>query len=234
MLRLFALTAGLLAGITAASAADMPVKAPPKVANPFISYIGNGAYWFGGVFGGASTVDLASPNQGRLNATGGGLSAGGGYMWGWGSTWTAVDVRGNYDALSATGTCTGVACAFRQNVSIELRAKYGADSSKLASILPSFDLSGLFNVLPQVPTGVSTLSHPYVFAYGEVSENRTDVAAVGIKRWRDEIGGGVGMIHQIGTNKALDTWAKCGFDPGSIGSTFKLGTTCKGGVDLIF
>lgn len=235
MKRMLIAALAALAFVGPAFAADMPVKAPPRIVNPFISYLGSSFYWFGGAFGGGSTVDLAVPaNQTRLNATGGGLSAGGGYMWGHGTTWTAVDVRGNYDALSASGVCAGAACAFRQRSSIEARVKYGADSSVLANVIPNFGLSGLFDVLPQIPSGASTPSHPYVFAYGEISQDRTNVAAVGLKRWRDEVGGGVGMVHQLGANKAIDTWAKCGFDPGSIGTTFKLGTTCKGGVDLIF
>lgn len=233
MLKTIALTTALLAAATGAFAADMPVKAPPKIVNPFTSYLGNAFYWFGGGFGGASTVDLTA-NQGRLNATGGGLSVGGGYMWGHGTTWIATDVRVNYDALSAAGTCIGVACSFRQNLSIEGRVKYGGDSTKLAAILPSLDLSGLFNVLPSVPDGVSTTSHPYIFGYGEASEARTNVAVISTTKWRGELGGGVGMVHQLSSNRAVDTWAKCGFDPGSVGTTFKLGTTCKGGVDLIF
>lgn len=235
MLRLLALATGLLGAITAASGADMPVKAPLKPSNPFILYQGSAFYWFGGGFGGGSTVDLSvGANQGRLNATGGGVSAGGGYMWGRGTTWIAVDARVNYDALSSSGVCTGVACAFRQKVSIEGRLKYGGDSSVLANWLPNLGLSGLFDVLPPIGAGISTPSHPFVFAYGEVSEDRANVAVISATRWRGEFGAGVGMVHQIGANKALDTWAKCGFDPGSGGATFKIGTTCKGGVDLIF
>lgn len=235
MLRLIALTVGLACGIGTAFGADMPTKARPAFTNPFISYQNSAFYWFGGGFGGASTVDLAAGlNQVRLNATGGGVSAGGGYMWGHGTTWTAIDVRVNYDTFSGAGICTGAVCAFRQNLAIEGRLKYGGDSSRLAGLLPSFDLSGLFNVLPPIRDGILTPAHPYIFGYGEASQNHADMGAIGIKRWRSEFGGGVGIVHQLSSNKALDTWARCGFDPGSIGTTFKLGTGCKGGVDLIF
>lgn len=237
MLRPICAILGLLAGITAVQAADMPVKAAPKRVNPFISYTNSGFYFFGGGFGGATNVEVGT--TGRLSASGGGVSAGVGWMKGFTTTWAAVDVRANYSSIGAEGTCAaGVACSFAQRTTVEVRAKYGADSTKLAQWLPSFGLSGLFDVLPVVPDGVQTPSHPYIFGYGEVGRNKTDVALLNAKAWRNEIGAGVGMVHQMGARTAIDTWAKCGVDPGSsfgIGTTTtKLGTSCKGGLDLIF
>lgn len=235
MLRTFALMGGLLAGLATASAADLPVKAP-RPSNPFINYVGSGLYWFGGGFGGATTVDVGV--AGKLNASGAGVSAGGGYMWGHTTTWTAVDIRVNYATTGASGLCgIATACSFRQNTSVEARVKYGADSSKLANLIPSFGLSDLFNVLPPLRDGVVTPAHPYVFAYGEVGRNRADVAVVDDKKWRGELGAGVGIVHQVGSNRAIDTWAKCGIDPASKSAGvagIKLGTSCRGGLDLIF
>lgn len=238
MLKAITLTTAVLASIAAASAADLPVKAPPKASNPFINYAGSGVYWFAGAFGGATTVDATSgANGAKLSATGAGVSGGAGWMWGRTTTWIAADARVNYATTSVDALCgIGTACSFKQNFSLEGRVKYGSDSSTLANWLPNLGLSALFDVLPVV--GAVTPSHPYVFAYGEVGRDRTAVLALGRTQWRGEYGGGVGMVHQIGPNKALDTWAKCGIDPGSqtvIGAAnFKLGTTCKGGLDLIF
>lgn len=236
MLRLIALALGLVCGITAALAADMPIKAPPKFSNPFINYAGSGIYWFGGVFGGSTNV---ATETGHLASSGGGGSAGAGWMWGRTTTWTAVDVRGNYSTASATGICAlGTVCSLRQNVSIEARVKYGSDSTALAAWLPNLGLSSLFDVLPVLPGGTQTPSHPYVFGYGEAARNKTDIGIVDIQKWRTEVGLGVGMVHQLGASKAIDTWAKCGVDTGSRvvagTSSIRLGTTCKGGVDLIF
>lgn len=238
MLKTIALVAGLACLAVTASAADLPVKAPPKASNPFINYVGSGVYWFAGGYGGATTVDTTVGATGaKLSATGAGVSAGGGYMWGRTTTWIAVDARANYATTSVDALCgIGTLCSFQQNVSIEGRVKYGSDSSTLGNLLPNLGLSSLFDVLPAV--GALTPSHPYIFGYGEVGRNRADMAALGLTKWRSELGGGVGMVHQIGTNKAVDTWVKCGFDPGSsqaIGAaTFKLGSTCKGGLDVLF
>lgn len=232
------LSLAFLAASTAYGA-DMALKAP-KASNPYIMYTGSGLYWFGGGFGGATIVDATAGGVGtHLNATGAGVSAGGGYMWGHTTTWTAVDVRVNYATISVDAACgIGTLCAFRRNTSIEARVKYGSDSTKLASLIPSLDLSGIFGVLPVVPANIATPAHPYIFGYGEFGRNQVDIAALDQKKWRGELGAGAGIVHQIGANKALDTWAKCGFEPGSnvavVGASLKLGATCKGGVDLIF
>lgn len=238
MLRTTTAILGLLWGLCAASAADMPVKAPNKVSNPFISYTGSGWYWFGGAFGGQTTIDTTSGvRNGTISASGAGVSAGGGFMWGRGTTWIAVDARANYATTGGSELCgVGTLCSFQQHVSIEGRAKYGSDSSALTNWLPNLGLSGLFDVLPQV--GPVAPSHPYLFAYGEVGRNHVDIAALDQTKWRTEFGGGVGMVHQMGVNRALDTWVKCGFAPAgntAIGvSSLKIGSTCKGGMDIIF
>ncbi len=237
MLRTATAILGLLWGIGAVSAADMPIKAAPKRVNPFISYQGSGFYWFGGAFGGSTIVDAGVTH---LNASGAGMSAGGGWMKGNGTTWFSADLRANYSTVSVDAVCAAnVACALSQKVSGEARLKYGSDSTTLARWIPNLGLSGLFDVLPAIPDGVSMPSHPYVFGYGEVARNRVDIGVLDTKKWRTEIGAGVGMVHQIGATKAVDTWAKCGTDVGSAiagvgATTVKLGATCKGGMDLIF
>lgn len=236
MLRSITLTVGLLAAITGASAADMPMKAP-KPTNPFISYAGSGVFWFGGAFGGATTVDTAAGGvNGRLNASGAGVSAGAGWMWGRTTTWIAADLRVNYATTSVDALCgPATVCSFKQNTSIEARVKYGGDSSRLASFLPDLGISDLFSILPAV--GALTPSHPYVFGYGEIGRRQVDIAALDQRKWRGELGGGVGMVHQVGTNRAVDVWTKCGFDNATTSTgavSLRLGTTCKGGIDLIF
>lgn len=232
MRKSFCAILGLLATVVGASAADMPVKAPPR--NPFISYNGNSWYLFGGAFGGEADVTIVGANGGRLAATGAGVSAGAGWMWGRQTTWTAIDLRTNYATISTSGLCAlGTACSLRQSISVEVRAKYGSDSTALANWLPNLGLSGLFDVLPALPAGAQTTSHPYLFGFSEVGRNRADVAFTDITSWRTDFGGGVGLVHQLGGTKALDTWAKCGVGTNG-GATFRLGTTCKGGMDIIF
>lgn len=234
----------VLAGLGVASAADMPVKAPAGRVNPFISYLGSGWYMFVGGFG--EQTDLAT-GAGRLSATGGGVSGGAGWLWGRGSTWIAADVRGNYSTTSASTMCSSLAaCDFRRNASAEVRLKYGSDSSTLANLIPSLGLSSLYDVLPVAPGGVSP-SHPYAFLWARGSENKTDIAPVGVavlattaSRFKYDIGAGVGLIHQLDSRKVIDVWARCGLSPGQsqvglvANTNIKIGSTCGGGMDVIF
>lgn len=245
MLRTIALSLGLLAAAGVASAADLKVKAPVGRTNPYISFIGSGYYLFVGGFG--EQTDLAT-GTGRLSATGAGVSGGAGWMWGRGATWIAADVRGNYSTTSAATMCgSSASCDFRRNASAELRVKYGSDSSTLANLLPNLGLSSLYDILPVLPGGVSTPSHPYAFLWARGADNKTDVApigavapATGASRFKYDVGAGVGMVHQLDAKKVIDVWAKCGLSPGQTqvglvaNSALKIGGTCGGGMDIIF
>jgi hypothetical protein len=223
-----------------ALAADMPVKATVNK-NPFINYTGSGLYWFVGTFAESADINFgAGVASSRMSAFGSGGSAGVGYMYGLKTSWVAADIRVSYTNTAADVSCLQAAatCSFARNLSTEVRAKYGSDLTALSNLLPAIGLSGIFDVLPVVPLGaVPATAHPYVFTAARVSENKANLLAVGIEKWRTDFGLGAGIVQQVGAGKVIDLWAKCGVTPSDVTSgitTLRFGKTCMGGADFVF
>lgn len=210
-----------LASIVAlpAYAADLPVKA--LIRQPILfTYVGSGFYMGLGTWGEVDKAKIVSPlNLQAVNgyAAGGSINGTAGYMWGNGTTWTAIEASISYQNIGITdnnGSSVGSRFGFTE------RALFGGPITSVLSLLPN-----LSTVFPVLPTPIaSTTTHPYVFAAVHQDDVSAEFGLTNAKVWRVRGGLGVGLKQQLGSTSpnpaasgvTADIWAEYLMDGASI------------------
>jgi hypothetical protein len=172
------LAAALFAALTAAaSAADMPVKAP---ASPFQTYTGSGFYWGVGTTSGVDqssvtgTTFASSLVTSNLTAAGQSLDAEVGYIWGNASIagfaqWARVGASGSYQNISA-GVSTGGNSAW---VASRWQATqfFDVGGDLFQRILTAWNIGNVFpSFTPQLPSNIAVATTPRQYWGVAVSE----------------------------------------------------------------
>lgn len=209
-MRKFILTTALALTPLSAIAADlMPVKAaPPSV---LLTYRGNGTYFGLGTF--AENDKISAAGTGTLGGLGGTFAVGasinavGGYMWGDGTSWKAIEVMGSYKNVGVTTVSnTGVPMAFDSRYGFTERLKIGGPVTALLAALPN--LGGLFPVLPAAPIGGVGNTHPYLFGALHEDPLRTNIGVAAGRAWIVKGGFGLGLMQQLSSRLTADLWAE--------------------------
>lgn len=204
MLRPICAILGLLAVTAVASAADMPVKAPPK-AKLIYPYAQGGFYLGLGMSGVATAAQINAGGVAGLKsyAAGGMAHAIVGYSFTFGpNRWLAFENLVSYESTGvdlACGTANRL-CSFTSRLGAEQRIIYGGDSSIVTQWLPD-----LFSGFPSIPISAdNTMFHPYFGGF--VREARVDAVAgiVGKKEWNVTYGPTLGFLTLL-KRGALDT-----------------------------
>lgn len=224
---LLCLAAGLaLLGGQQASAADIAMKAQPR---PRVALTYTGSGWYGaiGTFAEMDRATVDGPQGVAFSGftAGASLAIGGGYMWGDGTTWKAIEILGHYQNIG-NGSAVG------QQVQGSVSSKFGFTErfllggpllAALQGLVPQGGLSGVIPVIPALPTG-TTGAHPYIFLAAhqdDISANYSAVDALGkpsgtgdAKVWRVRAGAGMGVQTQFTPTTpgaipvVMDVWAE--------------------------
>lgn len=208
-------------------AADMPVKAKPRI---LLTYLGSGMYFGAHTFAQTNRIDASSPAGSTLGGTFAvGAAVGGtfGYMWGDGTTWKAIEAMASYKNISAASVTTaGTVATIDSKVSFTQRFKFGGDPvMAILNLVPN--LSTQFPVLPSLPIGSIGTSHPYVFGALHEDDVSASLGLMTGKAWQVKGGFGIGLMSLMGATASnpsgipitVDVWAE--FIP--VGASFNLG-----------
>lgn len=223
-----------------ASAADLPVKAPPRFVAPPAAT--SGVYWIMGM-GGEATKIGATPTLGLPASTfaAGGMMIGG---FGWATPIgvnRAIAIEGvvNYANTGATQ----VGASFDNRLSGTQRLLYIGDQSMLTRFLPDLSLTSIFPAAPALPTGVAVcavgqacnpLVLPYIGAVLHEARNDITMGGFGTKFVRVTYGATVGMKTPLTDGSVIDTFAEITSSSGAhlLGTnlTAREGVTARVGV----
>lgn len=221
-----------------ASAADLPVKAPPRAA--LISaypYETGGTYFGIGTF--AETEKINTPLGQDMFAAGASITGTVGYTRPLSAgSWVAVEGQFAYANTGANNVCAaGTPCSIHSKLSGELLAKYGGNLSDLSALLPG--LGSAFPTMPTIP-GTNPTVHPYVGAGLLVSRDELDALGLGERRVRARGVARVGFLTQKDNGTVVDTWAEWSPRPGGNlslptvqadpGTRFRIGLTAFWGM----
>lgn len=197
----------ILASLSSANAADMlPVKALPKPTVLF-TYAGSGLYFGLGTF---AENDKLSSSGGLIDIggayqVGASINAVGGYMWGNGSTWAAVEAMAGYKNVGVeTMAGPNTPAVFSSRYGFTERVKVGGPITALLSMLPS--IAGQFPTLPSVALGSNV--HPYLFAAAHQDPLRSSIGLAEGKAWIIKGGFGIGAMSQLSPRIVMDVWAE--------------------------
>lgn len=201
---------GLLALNTVAFAADMPVKAAPKLVSAYPD--ASGLYWSVGTYGEATKLGVVAPVGPSTStfAAGGNLSVGGGYVWSFGPL-RSIAIEGTINYANTGANVVGVNANTR--ISGTQRILYLGDLSMFTQWLPN--LSTAFPVLPSLPANAPTcpigttcnpLSQPYIGAVLHEARNEFSMGAFNDKELRITYGAVLGLRTRLTDGSAVDTW----------------------------
>lgn len=195
----------LLATTIAASAADMPVKAPQQRVIGAYPYETGGAYFGVGTF--AETEKINTPLGQDVFAAGASLTGTIGFTKPLTpGSWVAIEGQIAYANTGTNNVCAaGVQCAVSSKLSGELLAKYGGNLQDLGGIIPN--IGSAFPTLPTIP-GNNPLVHPYIGAGVLVVKDELDALGLGDKKVRARGVMRVGFLTQKDTGTVIDTWAE--------------------------
>lgn len=210
LLKTIALTTALLAAATGAFAADMPVKAPPKV-NFTFPYSTSG--WYIGA-GGGGEFQKASVNAGGVGlssiAAGGVVDALVGYSFALSPDRAiAAELIGSYSGASTNLSCGGaVACSFASRASVTAKVKYIGNIQSIIGFLP--DLFGDFPTLPSVPIadGSNPSVHWYIGGYVKGADESAGAGILSVDKFQVTFGPTLGIITKLKSGGAIDTFAQ--------------------------
>lgn len=208
--------AGLaLLGQWPAAAADLSVAKAPKQ-RVLWTYAGSGTYFGLGTYGEAQRATIAGLNGSGVDAyaAGGAVALVGGYMWGDGTTWKAIEVSAHWSNTSAGSTAPAVPSEVSSRVGFTERFLLGGPLASMLTMLPN--LSTVFPTLPVLPAGAVGTSHPYIFIAAHQDQIGTEYGLAAAKVWRIRGGAGVGVKSQLGqagnlsqgSPVTLDVWAE--------------------------
>jgi hypothetical protein len=203
--RLFAFCLLLALLTPVARAADVAVKAPSGLAGLVSStgpYTGKGWYIGAASEVGSAHAGTTSINAGDVSATSGAVGLRGGYMWGFGRWWTAVDGFFGWQNLNSGGLGISGPASFSQRFIV------GGQLSDIMSLLPSLGAIAVPSLPQLAPGQVVTNTHLYMFG----SFDETDVSAnfgLGSRRqWLFAPGFGIGAMSRLSSGSVIDVYAK--------------------------
>lgn len=235
-MRTFLVLSAAVLGLTAAQAADLPVKAP--VPNVLMGYPYQGSGLFGGigVVGAVLSADVGNAGNGTsLFSAGAALDLTFGYQWAMGGNWYALEGSAQYTNMGGSVACgPSVNCSVTSRWGFEQRAVIGFPINLVLSVLP--DLGNFFPALPALPGGVkvaSTTSHPYVFAGLREDDVSASIGAAFAQAWKVQPLVGIGMRQQWTQGLVVDTSASCTFANtgiaigGTLGGSASFGRDCR-------
>lgn len=246
MKRIALLMALLISG--PAVAADLPVKAAPKLFSTYPA--GSGWYWDFGMYGEATKLGITSPVGPSTStfAAGGNLTIGGGYVYALSAT-RKIAAEGSINYANTGANQSGV--DFRSKVSGTQRLLYIGDSSMLTQWLPNLSLVDIFPtasplpLAPLCPVGQSCnpLTMPYIGAVLREARNEITMGGVADTRLRVTYGATFGLMTPMADGSVIDTWTSATsssgahlslLGPGGViaheGVTYQAGVTYKFGV----
>lgn len=198
--------------VVPAMAADLAVL-PMKARQPILfTYSGSGVYLGIGTYGEVDKAKIVTPlglEQVNGFAAGGAVSAVAGYMWGNGTTWSAVEGMVSYQNIGADAAAGG---SISSRFGFTERVLFGGPITSVLGLLPN--LSTVFPVLPN-PIA-STTTHPYIFAAVHQDDVSADFGLGNAKVWRIRGGLGAGLKQQLGSTApnpaasqvTADIWAE--------------------------
>lgn len=215
---LLVVLAGLaLLGQWPAAAADLSVAKTAAKPRVLLSYAGSGTYFGLGTHGEAQRATIAGLNGPGVDAyaAGGAVALVGGYMWGDGTSWKAIEASAHWSNTSAGSTANpGVPSEISSRVGFTERFLLGGPIASMLSFLPN--LSTAFPTLPVLPAGAVGTSHPYLFVAAHQDQIGAEYGLAASKVWRIRGGAGVGVKSQLGqagnlttgSPVTLDVWAE--------------------------
>jgi hypothetical protein len=207
-----AIIAVVLAAMSAAHAADMPVKALAPV-GPFQTYTSSGLY-----FGAGSTAKVADSSvngnllatnlaTGNVNAAGGTVDFEAGYIWGnaslagfanWARVYSDVSYQNITGGISAPGNDASVASRWSAQQGVDINAdlvNYFLTALNLKNPFPAFS--------PQPPANISVAStaHQYVGAFATEQGLKGNIGQATGTSWAAAFGVRTGWLWQtLGTS----------------------------------
>lgn len=237
---LLGLAAALIA--TAASAADLPVKAPALISTAY-PYQSSGLFF--GIYteGGGGSVSATVPGVGAasLSTTDAGFGGTIGYAWGSKTSTLAYSVEADFGFTNFNGNNAGF--ALQGPLSFEQRFVVFTPFANLMSMLPNFpNLFGTIPPFPLLPTGVTASNLQTGLAFG-VKEKDISTSFAGLssnKEWRVEPVIKLIMMEQLSNGTAVRAWAGVAMpDKGKIigpvpNSSAVLGPEVLAGVGVYF
>ncbi len=204
---------GVFLGLALASAqaADLPLKAPPKL-NALGPYTGSGLYVGFNAGGGGGSADMAAANvvalQGLVGVTVG-------YAWSMPSGTAFAAVEGDFDVMNlSTGSNAGL--TLNGPADLEQRVLYGFPVQGFLSQVPL--IGTLFGNTPlppfqTLPPGVTaTNSHMHVFAGVDEKDISANFGLASNRAWLIAPEIGIGNRVQLSNGFAMDTSIAAQFD----------------------
>lgn len=220
-----------LLGNWPAAAADIPVgKARPRVA---LTYTGSGWYGMLGTFAEMDRATIDGPQGVAFSGftAGASIAIGGGYMWGDGTTWKAIEVFGSYQNIG-NGSAVGQPVQGSINSKLGFTERFLLGGPLLAALQGLVPFGGINSSLPVPPLPIGTAgSHPYIFLAAHQDDVSANYLNSDAKVWRIRGGAGLGVQTQFTPTTpgaipvTMDVWAEYLF----AGSGFTIGNT--GGVE---
>lgn len=202
------LIALLLLG-TVAHAADMPVKAAPKIS---FAYPSTQGFYFGvGTIGGGGKVsgDVPGVNTNSLisNEIGAALILG--YVWNVPNSAYFAAVEGWFGVTNFNGSAPGF--SFGGPATFTQRVMVGAPLNDIAALFPTWSLQ--VPPFPTLPGGqVASNIKPYLFASMTEDDKTLDIFGMGSNKvWGFAPGAGIGMKGQLTSGSVVDVFAMTRF-----------------------
>lgn len=202
------LIALLLLG-TVAHAADMPVKAAPKIS---FAYPSTQGFYFGvGTMGGGGKVsgDVPGVNTNSLisNEIGAALILG--YVWNVPNSAYFAAVEGWFGVTNFNGSAPGF--SFGGPATFTQRVMVGAPLNDIAALFPTWSLQ--VPPFPTLPGGqVASNIKPYLFASMTEDDKTLDIFGMGSNKvWGFSPGAGIGMKGQLTSGSVVDVFAMTRF-----------------------
>lgn len=219
------LIALLLLG-TVAHAADMPVKAAPKIS---FAYPSTQGFYFGvGTMGGGGKVsgDVPGVNTNSLisNEIGAALILG--YVWNVPNSAYFAAVEGWFGVTNFNGSAPGF--SFGGPATFTQRVMVGAPLNDIAALFPTWSLQ--VPPFPTLPGGqVASNIKPYLFASMTEDDKTLDILGMGSNKvWGFAPGAGIGMKGQLTSGSVVDVFAMTRFPQKGfcVGSGLPAGQAC--------
>jgi opacity protein-like surface antigen len=215
MRKLLLLTTALTALAMPAMAADMPVKAPPAVAQPIYPYTVPGIYWGVTTYASQTNLNVNAPgsNAGDMSVIGGSLGVVAGYSMpvNNGKNFARFEVSAAGQNINGTASQSAGLLSIKGPWRIEGVAEYGMPCANIAAYFPN--LGGILPTLPAIPSGlVATNCHAYAglgAAAEDISAKLNMNGGAGVSQgsaWSGALIGKMGQIWQLTNGAAVETW----------------------------
>lgn len=211
---------------TVAHAADMPVKAAPKIS---FAYPSTQGFYFGvGTMGGGGKVsgDVPGVNTNSLisNEIGAALILG--YVWNVPNSAYFAAAEGWFGVTNFNGSAPGF--SFGGPATFTQRVMVGAPLNDIAALFPTWSLQ--VPPFPTLPGGqVASNIKPYLFASMTEDDKTLDILGMGSNKvWGFAPGAGIGMKGQLTSGSVVDVFAMTRFPQKGfcVGSGLPAGQAC--------